>query len=837
MTEQGTARDMRSARSAGSRDSGLADPTAMKDVENMNQSLNAMFQDKQVFLGNVQMACRGAVAICLVVSVTLVPGLIRGEFPRAYQDITLLGMVGFWFVLTFWKDVGTTIRNAWQAIMGTLYAVGNSFIMNAIFPGGAKLADQNGYRAEVAWLDLIIAVSLIMYMNVSDRCRTFALFYIAMFMMHYMNPDSVAKFSRSFQVDWNGTGMSYLLVCLTGTGLAILFSFVPYPRFITNAAALDASNITVAICELLEQVIEIYNGTHSSSALHSKCEQAAEGINEKLKSLELATQTMFWEGFDIGQSGKRRHLMSTFHKLLKHLMDIIHGLELAAKVDDLADDGLLRQLSAEIFELSDTMKAILVGEGSLSVFVADCELSESEARELHRRALELADESHRLSKAYTQLRVESGEPTLGLHLLEEDYFIYNMAGLAHVVSEFAVNVQTQQHKPMTDALIDTMLDVMDPEAAGKNINFIIRGVVSYMLAFVAGIYVYGYDFTIAATVALILSRFVGSALERNLGRMQGVVLGLVLPAIVMSQVPTCSGGIGTAVFLVIIFGFEAVCLYIFFSASARYAFIGMLTAAFAAQSFFQPCSAFSSHGSNSSAAYARVTATVTGILLVAIIDMALTQDRPSHVFQVQLTEGMAQLRRGFHHFFAGKEIGNPIPLATGAINSALTHALEAEHEPRYWRTPFPSKMAEVILGELQDMLSDLRILDRASHTFEGKGKGSLDVSMLFSETRKTDLFKTCIRDLFKQYDAVALFAKRCIEHESDEPNQDLLSYEHNVAAGDSLEALVEYMKDLVQYTDDVPVLDDTRCRVGVALFVISCTHVRLDSIVGAILRY
>mmetsp|Transcript_7380 Transcript_7380/g.15805 ORF Transcript_7380/g.15805 Transcript_7380/m.15805 type:complete len:837 (-) Transcript_7380:87-2597(-) len=833
----------RSARSYRSEDDELASSArqatsreAMKDIEEMNQSVNNMFKDKQKFTDNVEMALRGAVALTLVISITLVPGLIADGFPRAYKDTSLIAMVGFWFVLTFWKDVGSTARNAAQALMGTLYAVGNSMIMNAVYPGGAKLAHINGYDSTIAWADLAVAVFLLMFLNVSDKFRTFGLFYIAMFMMHYMNPYSVARFSRNFQVDINGTGMSYLIVCASGCFLAIICTFLPYPRFLSTQCSREATDVAKAVCGLMAQVVELYAGTQSSSALHQKCQKAADRINEKIGMLEEKIGTMWWEGFDIGSQGQRRHLLQRFLALVKQLMDIIHGLEHAANVDDEAAGGVLKDLAGDIDELIRAQTSIMIGPGSLCEYVTEGDSADhsAHAKEVLRKSDELARDAKTISQDYTRLRIEGGHKTMSVLLLEEDFLIYNLSALAQVMREFAITLMQQDEIDYQAVAWARFLDTVDPFSQRGNVNFVFRGYMAYMLAFIAGVYIYGYDFTLAATIALILSRFTGSALERNLGRMQGVVLGLVLPAIAFYHIPTCSGGFGTALFICIIIIFEGTCLYIYYSASARFAFIGMLTAAFAAQAFFQPCD---SRAPSASLAFTKVTMTVTAILLMATIDLSVTQERPSQAVHSYQKEAFTLLRRGLRRFYAGSDIGqNLLRDAQSAADKGIFMASQANNEPRFWRTAFPLRLVDRVFDEASDMCADLRILNRASHSYNGSHKGTHDLDKLLGPRKESELWQQCTDDLFRQFDRVISLLIKCVEHESSAPNEALLKYEHNLQANDRLEELVEHMSGYLEYDTEADVLDDDRTRVGVALFILNSIHNRLDYIVEAILR-
>mmetsp|Transcript_22031 Transcript_22031/g.53639 ORF Transcript_22031/g.53639 Transcript_22031/m.53639 type:complete len:859 (+) Transcript_22031:126-2702(+) len=813
-----------------------ANPDELTDIATIDQTFQDMFADRATFYHNLQTAIRGAVAVTTIVGMLTYHGFVH-ELPEAYQHPALLAMIGFWFVLTFGRTMGFTIRNAWQALTGTLYAVLNSLIMNTIFPGGAKNAALNGYREEIAWIDVVIVVLLIMVVNVSNRCRTFALFYTAMFMTFFMNPKSDAKFSRNFQLDVNGTGVSYLMVCLAGTTIAIFMSIFPWPRRMTVEVQDQVALIRAAVSTLLIQVVSSYNGQKQSPTVKSKCQRGFNTVQNLLSELGPKVDISWWEGFDLGYHGKVRHMMIAFATLLKEVMDIIHGMQLAAEMDSTQSEGLLRSLRSDIAGLTNAADALLTEIGRA---IHDGDISDEERSKIERRADALVKESQELAEAYTLKRVEAGVPPLDPAMLEEDFFIYNLAQLSQAIVKFAMSLREPAQPDVLGMFYGQLLDLFDPMVARNHGNFVLRGFTAFMVAFIWGVSYRNYNFVMAATVALVMSKFMGSAVERNLGRMQGVVLGLVIPAIALHLLDSCNGGMGTLAFLGFVFLLEVLALYIYQAASPRFAYIAMLTAAFAAKSFFVPCDKLKDDGATSQAAYAQVTAVVVGIIIVMVVDIALANERPSEAVQDHLGTCFFQIREGFEEFLKGNKRLRGNRLKAELRKAWLNHR-EAINEPRYWRVAYPETMVEGILQQTEELRLDLRALE---HTVCKGGvlekghfvDGVVD-PVIFEQIRDTKVFQRARRDLLQQFDRVTQLIRHVMQHESETQNQFVVNYEHNEDVYDHVDDLAYSMTHLDYSDGSLPLLDDPRCRGCVAIFMITRVHKRLDTLVEVVLRH
>mmetsp|Transcript_23917 Transcript_23917/g.58017 ORF Transcript_23917/g.58017 Transcript_23917/m.58017 type:complete len:840 (+) Transcript_23917:114-2633(+) len=814
------------------------------EIVNLDATFESLIAEKAVFYRNLDMALRGGTAITCVVGIALIPGTVS-SLPRAYSSARLLAMVGFWFVLTFSKHFGTTLRNAAHAMAGTLIATLNSLALNTICPGGAKNAAWNGYKPEIAWLELAVVIFIIMLLNMPDRTRTFAVFYIAMFTMHYMDPKSTAIFSHNFHLDVNGTGISYFMVCVVGTLLATLFSLVPWPHTFQAEVAVDIGHLRTCISTLLEVVGQSCNGVPLSTPLRSKCAKGSTRISGMLSELDEKLAGMWWEGFDTGSFGRVRNLFLHFSTLLRELMDIMHALLLAAEADRSHATWLMEALEADIYNFVDATNRLLAEVGEA---VSDGHISKQERLRIEREAQRVQTMSTALSTTYATRRLEAGAASLDRDLLEEDYITYNLARIGESLVKFSLSLETPAEKGFFADVEKYVLDIFDPMLNRNHANFVIRSYVSFMLAFVISFYFYGADYLIPATVGLVLSKFLGSALERNLCRAQGTVLGLVLPAIILRQVPACGGGLGSLIFLTLVFVFIAVALYISQSGGARNGYIAMLTAAFAAQTFFLPCNSYHDHTTSSGSVYSTVSATIMGILIVSLVDVVLANERPTEGLRDCLGHVFSVTRSGFVDVLEGNPTHKRAALLKRHLDLSTMFHIECPHEPRLWRIAYPEQMVASILGEARSLRLDLHSLEKALYSggTVQEIKTEMKIHTVFQdgvpdpvmprEVLECLEYRQVCDDLLSQYDKVTRLCHSVLSHESEGPKQAILDYDHRADVDDNVHRLAEVMEAHFKYEQGKAVLDDYRCRAAVIIFMIFTVHRRLDRIAEMILR-
>jgi len=138
-----------------------------------------------------------------------------------------------------------------------------------------------------------------------------------------------------------------------------------------------------------------------------------------------------------------------------------------------------------------------------------------------------------------------------------------------------------------------------------------------------------------------------------MGRIQAVVIGAVVPHILYMLMGTACSPHLIVVRMVVLFLFETVCIYIA-GASSSFGYIGCLAGAFALTSLIYPCGATPTAADEQTygvASFVRMTQTTIGVLIMTVIDMALSSARASDGAQVNLLRGLMYIDAWFQAAF------------------------------------------------------------------------------------------------------------------------------------------------------------------------------------------
>mmetsp|Transcript_35721 Transcript_35721/g.93452 ORF Transcript_35721/g.93452 Transcript_35721/m.93452 type:complete len:861 (+) Transcript_35721:72-2654(+) len=764
---------------------GAIDPNMIKKgvvldagEQDQDRAREILYFHRSTFAVDMEVALRGALASCLVIGFSMSP--LVHMLPLAYQSREVLCMIGFWLIMTIWKDFGNTLRNAVHGVSGCLLAVINSLAMNSIYPGGAHGAPGNHYNELVVYLDLAIFVLIILGLSFPERTRVFALFYFAMFMMFFMNPESTAAFSRVAVFNVEGTGVVFLAMCVTGTLLALLSVAMP-PLTCRDRALERAKGLTEAMICITCSVLEYYCGTQRS-IVASKWQSELEMLVGQVYDWESDIAQSWWEGFDIGPLGESSMLHQSYAALIRKCLDTVHGMEVSASREDF-DDSHQQTVGA----LKDSMRAALSSTNrmlnAILRAVEDGIITEQEDKLLQEHAANVHEAVEKMCTEYKVSKSELGFSSLKIDLLEEDFFIFCMATYATHVCDFA----KRQHVPQSGHFLvgfrDRLLPCFFVDISREHVNFIIRGSLAFAFAFFVAVqtgYIlkaYHFNYLLPGTVALILSRHSGSALLKNLGRMQAVVLGLVLPLVVIGVLPVCAPA-GKIILFALAFCFFAACLYVHLAAGqsgpnhVQYGFLAMLMAAFGATAFFQPCLGSQVSGNAQGiAVFMRIMVTVSAIFLVFSIDFALAYERPSAATHEALVGCMKGIKSRLVNALRGKPVDEEVEyhMLMEQLHLATDSCQEASLEPRYWRSPFNADLVHAMIEWCHKVRLDVRAVEDALSTNNGVEDGAtMNMVMCLNTHEEYRNMVEAIEDIF---DATINLVSEVVQHESTEPNK------------------------------------------------------------------
>lgn len=258
----------------------------------------------------------------------------------------------------------------------------------------------------------------------------------------------------------------------------------------------------------------------------------------------------------------------------------------------------------------------------------------------------------------------------------------------------------------------------------------------------------------SASIVSILasSKSVGSAMIRNLSRLEGVVLGVSVGKLVHALTAYCTW-YGNVLTILSFFLFLAGSLLLYFH-STNYSYVGCLLAAYGTQMLVTGCVDKVHIAVDASALWSIVTDTIVAIALVSVGDSIAETERPSTKATNTLYEAWAEGLSSMNHMFTGDRPGAGPKAMEAKIDRAELMGKEANNEPRLWDAPWKMSLFTVLVKEAQKMNVLLSSMEWSLADSDGEQWSVVRCQVVYS-----DEFKTLHSQLRNEINGVMLMLK------------------------------------------------------------------------------
>jgi hypothetical protein len=335
-------------------------------------------------------------------------------------------------------------------------------------------------------------------------------------------------------------------------------------------------------------------------------------------------------------------------------------------------------------------------------------------------------------------KLQASRAETGYNKISEDSAGENVAALtfakfAHLSIKLYEHLQKEMKTPHWYE--GGIFSLVDPDVLFEksHIQWTLRNGLSIVISFYIGWhgynkYIASYNAAIASTVAVLLSKFVGSAMTKNLARLQGVVIGIVLGNLLYAFLGWCYWWghllVGLALYMWTLLG-----LFMYFH-SANYSTVGLLLAVFGAQALLRPCANSDTDPSGHSA----IVNVTVGICVMTIIDILLSPERASDMAKRNFKDACAATIESMDNLFDPEKETVDIQRTAlaDAINAAESMGNEAALEPRYWRHDWPEAKFNSAIASLKTLRFCLDSIESIMVNDDGKK------SKVFMEAIKLD---------------------------------------------------------------------------------------------------
>lgn len=647
------------------------------------------------FAEDLQLAFRAAAFIIVCALPFLVP---RTYCPLCYEVVRTRfynSASVVYFCFTLYKTTGDTIYFAYGGLMGTVIAVTNIWALMGFMPGGYQPGQPNAYA--IFWLINLwgaVFVFFMLYLNLDGNTRVFGLTTFVWYWMAALNHHVVTGFAHNFEIKLNGGAMGELCCAASGCFIAIIASCVPTPLLATYKMNDTGKFLVRKLHSVWSDFIDYYTGEEKNPYSQNVLGKDLASLQGGAGTLAPYIKASWFECFGMGGANRRRLMMRMLDTYLSECFNRLSCVLSACLAEEFDDthDALMKRTRAKMTEVCEKIGELL---STCEDVIIACgwddeskKLAEGLKEDLNKTVDEMTKEFLKAAKELNLYQVSdsiAGEFLVGS----------NLCCWARITCEFCDKLQGELPAEKTDWTAGGgFLGMFAPgiNNTPENLNYVLRGWVSVMIAFtigfngVAGKMVKNYNAALASTICVLLSKSVGGALQANLMRLQGVVLGTVIGQVAYALLAWCVwwGYLSVTAF---VYCWSLLTMYMYYH-SDNYSTVGLLLSIFANGAMLQGCS---DEIFDPTIAYHGIINTVSGITIMATMDIILAPDRSSNMAMIAYQKASEPLSVMADELFDAKVTA--LAPRKGAIRGLIAAAEgmnnQASLEPRFWREVWP----------------------------------------------------------------------------------------------------------------------------------------------------
>mmetsp|Transcript_130546 Transcript_130546/g.279041 ORF Transcript_130546/g.279041 Transcript_130546/m.279041 type:complete len:885 (-) Transcript_130546:72-2726(-) len=663
---------------------------------------------------DAELALRAAVFVLILGGPYIFPDQVQTTWILRLKRTGLANKsMVLYFIYTIYKTVGETVHYAWCGISGTVLAALWVWSMLLIVPMGL-----DGHETVLiwvfGWLSGAIFVLLMLWLNLNISTKIFAISSFVWYWAEFLNP-APDDFLKGFHLanlttntEW-GPAMRDLFGASWGCLLAVLVTLLPYPLWALRKATHSAEELITVSSDGWNEFLEYFCKDRSCEYLQDKVKRSLREQQKDLASLEFQIDNAWWECWS-PSSVAAREMMAKYCKMMHICSD-----RLAAYWSLCGRKGDFEQEHAEIVRRIRPQAKLALTE-ALNLMAKCMQAATQAARtcsplrpggatpemtaELSAASLRVSGASRDFEEAFRTAKRELQLPGISEELLDEHVFCLSLCCLCRLATECAEDLaQPVRGSAGLHDRLPVMVDLMQNLFRGifakdqlvdpLHVNTVFRNACAIFLGFIVGFIGMGNVLPaksahIASTSAVLLSTFTGSAMAKNLGRVQGVVIGTGVGEMVTAFVSGQCGFFGHSISIACLFVWTFMTLFMYYNAeSPQYSYLGCLLAAFGASKMINDCDApvnlAGDHRSN--------LEVITAVSIIACIDLLSGARRPSVMAYEASSRAWSGIKDALARLFDPDKPNVRFHKGDvlGSIQKASDLGSEAAQEPRYWR--------------------------------------------------------------------------------------------------------------------------------------------------------
>mmetsp|Transcript_51643 Transcript_51643/g.148953 ORF Transcript_51643/g.148953 Transcript_51643/m.148953 type:complete len:943 (-) Transcript_51643:107-2935(-) len=765
-------------------------------------------------------------------------GFLPGAYFEQWPTVVQTAM------FTLYGTTGSTVKNAWQCISGTFFAVANLYIMTFIYPGGAS--DSN-YNPVVAWLDLVFVLFLFLASRADVNTMMMGMCSTVCLMLHFMDPNTgptIGTYESAIPfLCWDGETSIALLTNIMGCVIAIMATIFPKPLLNITHMHDDAIEVINGVEHILRDCIEYYDSNARDPRRFQIFGKIA-ALKGTITRVGTHLEASFWETFNLGRSAKTRELYASFNLAMANTEDVMYSIKSALLQLDFNEmhNNIFREALRN--PLKELCESTLTCLRACARCCKDGQISAEEKKEIANCVSAMRTQQQALSDAFQHAAKESKD-YISEDVAPDSLFVFSISQLASELQDWAEDLDVFENKWRRKACCDSDTNICAIAAKQftslfdadmfkiEQLRFFLMNAIPILAGFAISMYSKGsvfvqYSSTMPAMLSLLVSYESGATFFTNLQKLMGVTFGHTMPLLVMSVIDylPCDSMFRFVMHATSIFVYYATFTFMYY-ASEQWSTIGIMIGAFGCFMLFRPCE---SHIATDNSAYASHYKDIAEVIIAMMLKMTcayiFSPTEPRDIATAKLEMLFNEILTAFEMLSTGKvegaeSVATCIKNAKGFLKACEEQAPKTDPKLQMvpgLRTNFKKDLYEGALTQARLVISDLDMLvlalhgHRKKHTLAhskhsvGENMAELTVEIEGQKqeqnwvrllTDRGTAWKTLDDDLKQTVSSSTAVCLAVLKHETEEP----LDSEHvdkirKISNLTRLEGLEDFYKDV-----------------------------------------
>eukprot|EP00928_Gymnodinium_smaydae_P053059 TRINITY_DN37138_c0_g1_i1.p1 TRINITY_DN37138_c0_g1~~TRINITY_DN37138_c0_g1_i1.p1 ORF type:complete len:827 (-),score=165.69 TRINITY_DN37138_c0_g1_i1:71-2551(-) len=676
--------------------------------------------------------------ISLLAAVALIYGrerLHQHGYPAKTIVCNILFLVG--------KDLGSTLKNMFYGIIGSLVAMLTSFLMHGFMPNGYV-----GTNPGIWWIGVgivVVYVLIFMFLKLNDSARCFALIKFVGYAMLFLDPATdVEDFSANFTLNLDGVAEHQFVLYILSAVIALLVFLIPRCVFALSDSHTLVEDTARDLFSLVTQLIEFYSGPGATLQVF-KLQHLFSQLKGRLNEAQ-AKQSSSW--FESCGRSKRRAMNKPLLRMVDEILLRWEPLFPIIAAEDFTETHhvVMAKLRQPLLSCVERTSDVVMGCSALTWAGRP---SEADLERMREKVAEIRTAVARVHAALSEVTAQFGREAVQVTVLGEHQLVHTMCstflGVADHVSALL------ESEPTASAVcsackkhIGGYFDI-SPDAA----RWAARSSLAILINFGIGIfgfcsptmddysggncsgdatcYLSPHNPSLAVTNVILMSNMSGSTLSSALDRLHAVVFAGVVGQLGYKLLGWC----GT-VFRVLsgIFVFLLTQVFMYFGyAGGPNASLGTRLAAISASALMAKCSNEPGTHLEYSAAYHALSDIIIAVLVMLVVDLVFGE-AASSVKAVSFTSSaLSSFQNVLHGYFGGNLAADDVIDQLGEIRAQIskadTYANDAANEPKVWRPRFNAHLHQEISTAFVKLFTTMHGLARCQRDDRERLVGSL----------------------------------------------------------------------------------------------------------------